>query len=195
MFDALYKLGAACKCSLDGDGIYAAAAKNGSEEAVMISYFTDDDTCEEAPLDAERERTDPCEIVVGDVVKIVVNAKYATGQKVPAWVRKKKWIVENAAADYVIINRSTDGKNAIKSPISREFLTVVAKAVSQMYRVKVTASVLNIRKGPGTNYKRTGCITDKGEYTIVEESSGAGATVWGRLDKGGWISLDYTQKA
>jgi hypothetical protein len=47
MFDALYKLGAACKCSLDGDGIYAAAAKNGSEEAVMISYFTDDDTCEE----------------------------------------------------------------------------------------------------------------------------------------------------
>jgi surface antigen len=173
----------------------------GSSEAYTFLGFiynpavADDDTCEEAPLDAERERTDPCEIVVGDVVKIVVNAKYATGQKVPAWVRKKKWIVENAAADYVIINRSTDGKNAIKSPISREFLTVVAKAVSQMYRVKVTASVLNIRKGPETNYKRTGCITDKGEYTIVEESSGAGATVWGRLDKGGWISLDYTQKA
>lgn len=48
MFDALYKLGAACKCSLDGDGIYAAAAKNGCEEAVMISYFTDDDACKES---------------------------------------------------------------------------------------------------------------------------------------------------
>ena len=63
------------------------------------------------------------------------------------------------------------------------------------YRVQVTASSLNIRKGPGTNYKKNGAIKDKGVYTIVDESNGKGATRWGKLKSGaGWISLDYVKK-
>lgn len=58
-----------------------------------------------------------------------------------------------------------------------------------------TATELNIRKGPGTNHGTNGSIKDKGVYTIVEESSGQGATKWGKLKSGaGWISLDYVQK-
>jgi len=64
----------------------------------------------------------------------------------------------------------------------------------QPYTVKVTAKVLNVRKGPGTNY---GIVTQikKGEvYTIVEEAVN-GSTKWGHLKSGaGWISLAYTQK-
>lgn len=63
------------------------------------------------------------------------------------------------------------------------------------YRVQVSISTLNIRKGPGTNYGKTGCFTGKGIFTIVEESKGAGATLWGKLKSGtGWVSLDYTKK-
>lgn len=63
------------------------------------------------------------------------------------------------------------------------------------YRVKVTADPLNIRKGPGTNYGVSGQIKGKGVYTIVAESSGTGATKWGKLKSGaGWISLDYAAK-
>ena len=63
------------------------------------------------------------------------------------------------------------------------------------YTVKVTASALNIRKGPGTNYGTNGVIRDKGVYTIVGESTGKGATKWGKLKSGaGWISLDYAKK-
>ena len=63
------------------------------------------------------------------------------------------------------------------------------------YLVKVTTDVLNIRKGPGTNYGANGAIRDKGTYTIVAESTGAGASKWGKLKSGaGWISLDYTKK-
>lgn len=63
------------------------------------------------------------------------------------------------------------------------------------YLVKVTTSVLNIRKGAGTNYGTNGSIRDMGVYTIVEEANGAGATKWGKLKSGaGWISLDYTKK-
>lgn len=63
------------------------------------------------------------------------------------------------------------------------------------YRVRVTASALNIRAGAGTNYKKVGCIKDKGIYTIVAESNGKGASKWGKLKSGaGWISLDYCKK-
>lgn len=62
------------------------------------------------------------------------------------------------------------------------------------YRVQVSISNLNIRKGPGTNYGKTGKFTGKGVFTIVEESEGSGATLWGKLKSGtGWISLDYAK--
>ena len=66
------------------------------------------------------------------------------------------------------------------------------------YVVKVNISDLNIRKGPGTNYGRTG-YTGKGCFTIVEEADGVGASKWGLLKsykdkRNGWISLDYASK-
>lgn len=64
------------------------------------------------------------------------------------------------------------------------------------FLVKVSISDLNIRKGPGTDYDRTGKFTGIGVFTIVEVKSGKGSTAgWGRLKSGaGWISLDYTTK-
>ena len=64
------------------------------------------------------------------------------------------------------------------------------------FLVKVSISDLNIRKGPGTDYARTGKFTGKGVFTIVEVSSGKGSTAgWGRLKSGaGWVSLEYCQR-
>lgn len=67
---------------------------------------------------------------------------------------------------------------------------VVVSPTAKEYKVKVNTSALNIRKGPGTNYAVTGCIRDKGIYTIVETKNG-----WGKLKSGtGWIYLSYTKK-
>ena len=67
------------------------------------------------------------------------------------------------------------------------------------YLVKVSISDLNIRKGPGTNYAKTGKYTGKGVFTIVEEADGQGASRWGLLksyqkNRDGWISLDYGKR-
>lgn len=60
------------------------------------------------------------------------------------------------------------------------------------YAVRVSINDLNIRKGPGTNYAKTGQHTGKGVFTIVAESAGTGSVKgWGKLKSGaGWISLD-----
>jgi len=64
------------------------------------------------------------------------------------------------------------------------------------YQVRVKTTDLNIRKGPGTNYSKTGKCTGIGTFTIVDEQSGQGSTAgWGKLKSGaGWISLDYCTK-
>lgn len=58
------------------------------------------------------------------------------------------------------------------------------------YKVKITASVLNVRKGAGTNHPITTTVKKNEVYTIVAEMNG-----WGMLKSGaGWISLKYTKK-
>ena len=61
------------------------------------------------------------------------------------------------------------------------------------FKVKVSISNLNIRKGAGTNYAKTGKYTGKGVFTITQVKSGTGSDAgWGKLKSGaGWISLDY----
>ena len=63
---------------------------------------------------------------------------------------------------------------------------------SKVYKIRVNTEALNIRSGPGTAYNITGCIRDRGIYTIVNtDSSGK----WGKLKSGaGWIHLGYTKK-
>lgn len=59
------------------------------------------------------------------------------------------------------------------------------------YLVRVKANGLNIRSGPGTNNSIMGCITDKGIYTIVNETK-VGTSSWGELKLGGWIAIEDT---
>lgn len=64
------------------------------------------------------------------------------------------------------------------------------------FLVRVDIDDLNIRKGAGTNYARTGKYTGKGTFTIVQVKTGKGSDAgWGKLKSGaGWISLDYAKR-
>lgn len=62
-------------------------------------------------------------------------------------------------------------------------------ASSSNYKVRITASTLNVRAGSGTSYKVTTTVKKGGIYTITAEQNG-----WGKLKSGaGWISLKYTE--
>lgn len=62
------------------------------------------------------------------------------------------------------------------------------------YEVRITASNLRIREGPGTGESVVGYI-QPGVYTIAEEADGTGASKWGKLKLApGWVSLDFCTK-
>lgn len=85
--------------------------------------------------------------------------------------------------------------NVVYAPSAAKAETSTEATPFEPYRVRIRINNLNIRKGPGTNYGKTGQFTGVGVFTIVAESDGTGATKWGKLKSGaGWISLDYAKK-
>lgn len=89
---------------------------------------------------------------------------------------------------------SNGGGVVVTPPTTEKPTGGTTGATMTPYLVRVKITNLNIRKGPGTNYGSTGFIKP-GVYTIVAESTGTGATKWGKLKSGaGWISLDYAAK-
>lgn len=125
----------------------------------------------------------------GEEVQLLPDAKYTSGKSIPSWVFKSKLYVRGVTGNNVKISILKSG--AITGTVDAKYLVKVNKPVAfNPYKVQVTASVLNIRAGAGTNYKINGTIKDKGTYTIVEEKNG-----FGKLKSGaGWISLKYTKK-
>ena len=143
------------------------------------------------PIDPPKETDDTFK--VGDVVEIKDGAKYYNGKVVPFWVRRKRWIVDKVVDNYVIINRSEDGINAIKSPIRREYLEVYKKGAVKdnevPFMIKHGETVMYIYESPSFDSKKKKELP-KGVFTITEVQNG-----FGRLKSGwGWISLDYVEK-
>lgn len=57
-------------------------------------------------------------------------------------------------------------------------------------RYKVTASVLNVRSGAGTNYSKVGRLKKGSIITVYEVKNN-----FGRIADGQWCSMDYLQEA
>jgi flagellum-specific peptidoglycan hydrolase FlgJ len=113
--------------------------------------------------------------------KIIKDGGYATST---TYISKLCAIIEKwKLTQYDKVTTSTTKTNA-------------AKKESTPFLVKVSITDLNIRKGAGTNYERTGKFTGVGVFTIMEVKAGQGSKAgWGRLKSGaGWISLDYAKR-
>lgn len=131
-------------------------------------------------------------------------AKASEGTVISGWYRvRKSW--QNAASQKGAFHDLAYAKQCADVNPGYFVYDPAGKAVypevkaNCPYAVRVSISDLNIRKGPGTNYAKTGQYTGKGVFTIVEEADGEGATRWGLLKayagkRNGWISLDFAKK-
>lgn len=106
------------------------------------------------------------------------------------------------ASDIVLLEyeKPADKSNTIKLRRYQYGLDIYNKYVDAAkndlpYTVRITATGLRVRKGPGTDNAIIATNLKPGVYTIVEESTGKGAKLWGKLKSGtGWISLDYCKR-
>ena len=144
--------------------------------------------------------TAAADIKVGDVVEFTgskhhVSATATSASSCKPGKAKVTAIAKGKAHPYHLIAVSGGGSTVYGWTDAADIKTS-SSSTATSYLVKVTTDVLNIRKGPGTNYGTNGAIRDKGTYTIVAESDGPGASKWGKLKSGaGWISLDYAKAA
>lgn len=143
--------------------------------------------------------TAAADIKVGDVVEFTGSKHYVSATATSAssckpGKAKVTAIAKGKAHPYHLIAVSGGGSTVYGWTDAADIKTS-SSSTATSYLVKVTTDVLNIRKGPGTNYGTNGAIRDKGTYTIVAESDGPGASKWGKLKSGaGWISLGYAKK-
>ena len=136
---------------------------------------------------------------VGDVVDFKGTQHYTSAAAKDAKICKpgKATITAIAAgkAHPYHLKAVSGGGSTVYGWVNAADISTGSTGTATSYRVRTTADVLNIRKGPGTNYGVAGQIKGKGIYTIVAEAAGPGATKWGKLKSGaGWISLDYVTK-
>ena len=66
--------------------------------------------------------------------------------------------------------------------------------LSAPYMVRVSIPDLNIRRGPGTSYPKTGKFTGVGVFNIVEEKDGWGLLKAYQEGRNGWISLAFATR-
>lgn len=116
---------------------------------------------------------------------IILEHSFHTNTKATEWLLNESNLDKLAKAEAAVIAAYFGKKQQTNATTTPD-----KKADSGAYMVKVTASELNIRRGPGIIYKVAGSIKDQGVYTIIKEQNG-----WGYLkSKAGWISLKYTKR-
>jgi len=88
----------------------------------------------------------------------------------------------------------TAWKDIAKDPKypAQERLVIIPSSVigpGQLQSVRITASFLNIRSGPGTQYPMVGSLKQGDVVQIYREYDG-----WGEIGDQKWISLSYTER-
>lgn len=149
----------------------------------------------------------PKTIEAGSIVSIIDGATYSNGKVISYTIRQREWEVNSINGENALLGRSTDGKYNINSYVNLKYLVlvgaeeeeesapVVSAPVEQPksevpYLIRVTATLLNYRRGPSMNDAVAGTIKNGGVYTIIEEKDG-----WGKLKSGaGWINLKFVEK-
>ena len=137
------------------------------------------------------------------ILKGIPGTAGGTSKPAEAWYRVRKTWADASSQKGAFKSLDNAKKCADENPGYSVFdetgRAVYARTAFKSYLVRVFIPDLNIRKGPGTDYGKTGKYTGIGTFTIVEEADGKGASKWGLLKsyqekRNGWISLDYGKR-
>lgn len=78
---------------------------------------------------ADPGQTQPEPIEPGDIVRIMQDAVYYTGDAMPDWVKVMEWKVKSVKGSRVVLGKNVAETNEINSPVDARYLIVVARRV------------------------------------------------------------------
>ena len=141
----------------------------------------------------EATRKDPGNFTTANEANALVNTglfdkviSYVSQAKTPVY--NGDVLVTKTKGHTVIVVSGSPRSGKAPAPTPTPAPAPSAPKAEQKY--KVTASALNVRKGPGTSYGIATTVKKNEVYTIVETNG-----TWGKLKSGaGWVSLSYMQK-
>lgn len=129
----------------------------------------------------------------GDIIELINGAVYSSGKKIPSYIVRAKPLYARTDEKDGKIVFSTLATGAVTGTIYTTQIKGHQTPVEEKnneYMVMVNTALLNVRKGPGTNYAILGTVKQGNKYTITEEKG-----TWGKLkNKEGWVSLKYVKK-
>ncbi len=78
----------------------------------------------------------------------------------------------------------------VKEEVVEEPVEVKEEVIEEPKKQMVYVAIndLNIRKGPGKEFERTGKFTGKGEFAVNQIKDG-----WAELENGGWICMEFCE--
>lgn len=118
-------------------------------------------------------------------IGFMTNHREADLMKTDKFCREQAEEVAHGICDYLGVKYIAPTGSVIS-----EIVSDIQNTTPSSYLVRITADVLNVRAGAGTNYPITTKVKKGQIYTIVEEKGN-----WGLLkSKAGYISLKYTEK-
>ena len=172
------------KHNLDDDGIVGLLTENAIKEAI--------ENMEQNVVTPDIET-----FKIGEIAQLIPGATYIDGKSIPAWIINSKIYVrsERQENNSIAFSISKTGPITGVTNISNLMKYIPGENIEinsnfENYVIKVTADVLNIRAGAGTNFKVIGQLRKFDLCTIIAEKNN-----WGKLKNGaGWICLDYVQK-
>ena len=99
-----------------------------------------------------------------------------------------RWFASKSCPGDWLYSRLGDVASRVTARLGGAAHSTTHANTSGSYKVKITADVLKVRAGAGTNFKKVTTVKRGEVYTIVDTASN-----WGKLKSGaGWICLDYT---
>ncbi len=119
------------------------------------------------------------EFKIGDEVKLLSGATYASGKEIPSWVFRSKLYVRDIRGNNVVISTAKNGAvTGVVSPNDLTLFTATTPSISNSnftpYLVRINTEALNVRAGAGTSYRVTTQVKKGNVFTIVREKNGWG---------------------
>ncbi|MCI8965610.1 MAG: SH3 domain-containing protein [Clostridia bacterium] len=117
------------------------------------------------------------------VTSLKNNEKVTVYETKDGWSRigTNKWV----SSSYLYTDKNTNV--SMKNPVSNNNSTVKKPVKAKTYTRYIHVSTkLNVRKGPGTKYKKVSTLKNNAKVTVYETKSG-----WSRIGTNKWITSSY----